>query len=74
MPLRSDPTLRRSSSTGGPCAFGLALVQAAGGDPYLLEGLRQVAWEAYLAAGAPLGIDEDGMGAWWSVRLEAAQN
>jgi hypothetical protein len=54
--------------------FGVSLVRAAGGDPQLLEVLRRLAWEAYLAAGAPCGPDEEGMAAWWGARLRAFPN
>ena len=74
MQTRSDPSSLGSTSTDTADAFGLALVRAAGGDAQLLDGLRWVAWESYLAAGAPCGMSEEGMAEWWNGRLIATQN
>ncbi|HLT48629.1 MAG TPA: hypothetical protein VK002_15450 [Rubricoccaceae bacterium] len=74
MQTRSDPSPPDSTSTGTADPFGLALVRTAGGDPQLLAVLRQLAWESYVAAGAPCGWSERGMALWWSGRLTAVQN
>jgi hypothetical protein len=74
MRSRSESSPPEFASTEAPSAFGLALVQAAGGDPHLLQALKALAWEAYLEVGAPLGRDEAGLRRWWSDRLEARWN
>ena len=35
-------------------------------DAALGQALRAMAWDAYLAAGRPLGPGEDAMWAWWT--------
>lgn len=72
--VRSKSSHYDFASTPVPCPLGLALVQAAGGDARLLEGLRALAWEAYLNAGAPWGHDETGLQRWWSDRIGASRN
>jgi hypothetical protein len=74
MSPRSELSFLGSTSTASSDAFGLVLVQVAGGDAALVEVLRRLAWEAYVEAGAPCGTSEDGMAAWWHDRLAAYRN
>jgi hypothetical protein len=69
-----DPSTNGLALPPATSAFGLALVRAAGGDARLLEALRRLAWEDYLAAGAPNGLDEAGMARWWDERRAVTGN
>ena len=64
VPLRPPPP-----SGSEPCALGLALVVAAGGDHHFLQALRRMAWEGYLTDAAPPAPDEAGMERWWAAQL-----
>ncbi|MDX1530911.1 MAG: hypothetical protein R3362_05235 [Rhodothermales bacterium] len=44
------------------------LLRAADGEPALADAFRMMLWADYCDAGAPHGVSEEGMHAWWSAR------
>ena len=48
------------------------LLRLTGGDSALATQLRGMMWADYCDAGAPLGVNEDGMYVWWADALGVA--
>lgn len=50
----------------------LSLIQAAGGNPALVDGFKAMIWQAYSEADFPFGVTEEGMCLWWEHQQQAA--
>jgi len=45
------------------------ILRLADGDPAFAARIREMMWGEYRAAGAPLGLSEEGMFVWWGEEL-----
>lgn len=68
----TDPALDPAAVAESRLRVFTHILQLADGDTALATQIRGMLWAEYCAAGAPLGMSEDGMYLWWHDELAEA--
>ena len=70
----TPPTLDADLVAACRLRLTLRILRIADGESALASQIRGWLWADYCAAGAPLGVSEDGMTIWWDERMAEATN